>query len=135
MGMLTTLTAWLSGRAAGQELAKLDTEGVGALARDVGLSADQLMQLSAHGNTAGEELPRLMLALSLAPEKTERIGPSIMRDMSIVCSGCKLKRHCRHDIHCGWAPVVQRYCPNTYTIRSLFRERYELVLPRFRVDR
>jgi hypothetical protein len=129
MGMLTSLATWLSGRATGQELADLASEELGALARDVGLSADQLMQLSAHGTTGSQDLPLLMVALGLVPEKTARIHPGVMRDMSVVCSGCKLKRRCRSDISNGWAPVVQRYCPNAHAIRSLHRERYELVLP------
>ncbi len=128
MGLMTTLANWWSTRMARRELALLDGEELRALAHDLRLSTDQLTRLTAHG--ASDDLPRLMRAFGLAPERTERAYPDVMRDMSIVCSGCKLKHCCRSDVDCGWAPVVQRYCPNTHTIKALHRERYESVLPR-----
>jgi uncharacterized protein YjiS (DUF1127 family) len=128
MGLITTLANWWSARMARRELALLGAEELRALVHDLGLSADQLMQLTAQGSS--DDLPRLMRAFGLAPERTERAYPDVMRNMSIICSGCKLKRRCRSDVDCGWAPVVQRYCPNTHTIKALHRERYESVLPR-----
>ena len=129
MSWMTTLANWRSARVARRELTLLDAGELRALARDVAVSADQLTGLTGHGAKGNDELPRLMRALGLTPERTERIHADVMRDMSIICSGCKFKRRCRHDIDCGWAPVVQHYCPNTHTIKALYRERYELVLP------
>jgi hypothetical protein len=127
MGLMSIVANWRSARMARRELALLDAEELRALAHDLGLAADHLARLTAQGGS--EELPRLMRALGLPRERAERIHPTVMRDMSIVCSGCRLKRRCRNDVACGWAPVVQRYCPNTHTIKALHRERYELALP------
>jgi hypothetical protein len=127
MGLMTTITHWRSSRRAGQELASLDADGLGALARDVGLSLDQLTRLTARGARAGEELPRLLQAVGLAPERIARTHPDVMRDMSIVCSGCEFARRCRRDLDRGWTPVVQRYCPNTDTFKALQAERCHVV--------
>ena len=127
MGLMTTITHWRSGRKAGRELTSLDADGLAALARDVGLSPDQLTRLTARGGRAGEELPRLLDAVGLASERIGRTHPDVMRDMSIVCSGCAAARRCRRDLDRGWAPVVQRYCPNTETISALRAERCHVI--------
>jgi len=127
MGLMTTITHWCSGRKAGRELTSLDADALGALARDVGLSPDQLTRLTERGARAGAELPRLLDAVGLAPERIGRTHPDVMRDMSIVCSGCEAARRCRRDLDRGWAPVVQRYCPNTETIKALQAERCHVV--------
>ena len=125
MGLMTTISHWRSSRKAGRELNSLDADGLGALARDVGLSPDQLTRLTACG--AGEGLPRLLDAVGLAPERIGRTHPDVMRDMSIVCSGCEAARRCRRDLDRGWAPVVQRSCPNSETISALRAERCHVV--------
>ena len=127
MGLMTTITHWRSRPTAGHELTSLDADGLGALARDVGLSPDQLTRLMARGSGGGEELPRLLQAVGLVPERTGRTHPDVMRDMSIVCSGCEATRRCRRDLDRGWAAVVQRYCPNIETIKALQAERCRLV--------
>lgn len=127
MGLMTTISHWRSSRKDGRELTSLDVDGLGALARDVGLSPNQLTRLTERGARAGEELPRLLDAVGLAPERIGRTHPDVMRDMSIVCSGCVAARRCSRDIDRGWAPVVQRYCPNTETIKALQVERCHVV--------
>ena len=129
MGLVAAIRRWRSIRARTDEFGSLGRDQQEALARDVGLPVDTLGALMARGPESAAELPRLMQALDLAPERTEEIHPAVIRDMRAVCSGCKSKSRCRSDIACGWAPVVLRYCPNTSTIKALHRERYELALP------
>lgn len=123
MGLMTTITHWWSSREADHELISLDADGVGVLARDVGLSPDQLTRLAARSSSRGEELPRLMRAVGLAPERIGRIHPGVMRDMSIVCSGCEAVRRCRRDLDQGRASMMHGYCPNMETIKALQAER------------
>jgi hypothetical protein len=127
MGLTNTIKHWRSSRKAGHELISFGADGLGALARDVGLSPDQLSRLTARGARAGEELRRLLDAVGLAPERIRRTHPDVMRDMSIVCSGCEAARRCQRDLDRGWVPVVQRYCPNTGTIKALQAERCRIV--------
>ncbi|WP_445500681.1 hypothetical protein [Microvirga sp. G4-2] len=126
MTLMTLITNWRSGRMAGRELASFDADGLQALARDVGLSPDGLARLASRG-AAGGELPRLLSAVGLAPERMARTHADVMRDMSVVCSGCAAARRCRRDLDRGWVPVVQRYCPNAVTIKALQAERCRAV--------
>jgi len=123
MGLMSAWTKWHSARAAEWEVARLGTEDLRCLAQDVGVSADQLVRLASRRAKGADELPLLMKALGLSPEKTARTRPDVMRDMSVVCSGCKVASHCRRAIESGWAPVVQRYCPNAVTLQALLDER------------
>ncbi|MEE1609857.1 hypothetical protein [Microvirga sp. CF3016] len=123
MGLMTTLTRWRSSRQAGQELTSLDAGELAALARDVGLSLDQFIRVTARGARAGEELPRLLDASGLVPQWLEHTRPDVMRDMSVVCAGCGVAKSCRRDLDRGWAHAVRRYCPNVETITALLAER------------
>jgi len=126
MTLMTLIKNWRLGRTVGRELASLDADGLQALAQDVGLSPDQLARLASRSG-AGGELPRLLSAAGLVPERMARTHADVMRDMSIVCSGCEVARRCRRDLDRGWAPVVQRYCPNAETIKALRAERCRAV--------
>jgi hypothetical protein len=122
MGLMTTIATWRCGWAAERELQNLDANELRALAEDVGFSTDRLIGLTTRGAKGAEELPRLMRALGLVPEEVARTHPDVMRDMSVVCSGCVAASHCRNALDSGWAPVVQRYCPNTVTLKALLAE-------------
>ena len=125
MDLMTTIRRWRAKRKAGEDLAHFDANELQALARDVGLSPEQLTRFARPGG--GEELSRLLRFGGLVPERIERTHPDVMRDMCIVCSGCKAVRRCRRDLDRGWAPVVQRYCPNAETIKALREERCRAV--------
>ena len=120
MDLMTTIRRWRAKRKAGEVLAYFDADELQALARDVGLSPEQLTRFARPGG--GEELSRLLRFGGLVPERIERTHPDVMRDMCIVCSGCKAVRRCRRDLDRGWAPMVQRYCPNAETIKALQAE-------------
>lgn len=120
MGLMTVWTKLQSAWAAQSELARLGEEELQGLARDVGIPADRLVQLAS--SKGADELPLLMHALGLSPEKVACSYPAVMRDMTVVCSGCKVAAQCRQAIASGWAPVVPRYCPNADTIKALLAE-------------
>ena len=127
MDLMTTIWNWRSSRKARHELNALDADELAVLARDVGLPLEHLARLTARGVHAGEEMPRLLRGAGLVPERLERTHPDVMRDMSIVCSGCAAASRCRRDLDRGWVPVVQRYCPNAETIKALRAERCHAV--------
>ena len=81
MDLMTTITRWRARRKAGEELADFDANELQALARDVGLSPEQLTRFARLGAGGGEELPRLLRFGGLVPERIERTHP---------------RRHARH---------------------------------------
>jgi hypothetical protein len=123
MDLMTTITRSRARRKAGEELAHFEANELQALARDVGLSSEQLTGFARPGAGGGEDLLRLLRFGGLVPERIERTHPDVMREMCSACSGCEAVRRCRRDLDRGWAPVVQRYCPNTETIKALQAER------------
>ncbi|MBQ0819622.1 DUF6455 family protein [Microvirga terrae] len=105
------------------ELESLDRDQRDALARDIGVSADMLPLLAARDPGAAEELPRLMEALSLDPDRIRRIHSALMRDMSLTCSGCTAAVRCRQDLEHERAPAhYAAYCPNAGTLLDLQEE-------------
>ncbi|NBJ13096.1 hypothetical protein [Microvirga arsenatis] len=126
MSLMTTLRRWWSSRQARKELACLSIHEHATLARDLGLSSDQLDRMAAHGARGGADLHRFLDAMGLAPEWLELTRPTVLREMSIVCSACPVARLCRRDLERGWAPAVRRYCPNIMTIDAILAERSRL---------
>ena len=123
MGLATAIKRWQSNRMRAQELDSLDQDQREALARDIGVSAGMLPVLIAGGPEAAAELPRLMHALSLDIDRIRHIHATLMRDMSLTCSGCTAAVRCRHDLDRGQARThYGEYCPNAETLKKLQEE-------------
>jgi len=124
MGLGETIRRWQAYWAQAHELDGLDKDQRDALARDIGVSADMLPVLVARGPDAAAELPRLMEALDLDSEQVRQIHASVMRDMSLTCSGCTTAVRCRDDLANGRASAhFAEYCPNAATLQGLSYER------------
>jgi hypothetical protein len=120
MGLGTAIKRWQSNWMRAQELDSLDQDQRAALARDIGISAEMLPILVARGPEAAAELPRLMHALSLDSDRIRHIHATLMRDMSLTCSGCTAAVRCRHDLDQGRARTHYReYCPNAEILQEL----------------
>ncbi len=120
MGLGATIGRWQANWAQAHELDALDKDQRDALARDIGVSAEMLPILVARGPDAADELPRLMEALSLDPERIRQIHAALMRDMSVTCSGCTAAVRCRDDLTHKRAPAhFSDYCPNAETLQEL----------------
>ena len=120
MGLGTAIKDWQLNWKRRHELDFLDPDQRNALARDIGVPAEMLPILVARGPDAAKELPRLMNALSLDPEQIRQIHASLMRDMSLTCSGCTAAIRCRDDLERGVAPIHYReYCPNADGLKEL----------------
>lgn len=120
MGLGTVIRQWQVNWAQAHELDSLDRDQREAIARDIGVSAEMLSVLAARGAEAAAELPRLMNALALDPDRIRHIHAALMRDMSLTCSGCTAAVRCRHDLDHGRATAhYADYCPNTETLQEM----------------
>jgi Family of unknown function (DUF6455) len=122
MGLRTAIKRWQSNWMRAQELDFLDQEQRDALARDIGVSTEMLPALVARDPEAAAELPRLMSALSLDNERIRHIHATLMRDMSLTCSGCTAAVRCRHDLDLDQGRArahYGEYCPNAETLQEL----------------
>ncbi len=120
MRLMEAFGQWRSDWSAQREFLALDRAEREALARDVGVAEDRLERALARGSRAGEELPRLLHALSLDRDVILRRHCGVLRDMQAVCSECPVVRSCRRRLDLGQASETYRaYCPNAETIDAL----------------
>jgi len=93
------------------------------MARDVGLSSNELYRMSKLKPDAAKLLLDRMSALHLNPETFAKVHPSTMRDLQRLCSNCTSKMRCRRDlVHRRDNPVWRKYCPNEATLDALKAE-------------
>ncbi len=122
--VFSTIANWIKDYrdALGQrsELANCTPEEVASIARDIGVSAGDLSFFTAKGPHAADELPKLLRALGVDPEKIASAKPDRMRDLQRICVTCGHKGQCRHDLASGTAAGHYReYCPNAISIDAL----------------
>jgi len=105
------------------ELASCTPDQVAAIARDMGLSPGELLSITAKGPRAADELPKLLRALGVDPQKLASEDPGMMRDLQRICVTCGHKGQCQHDLAGGTAASHYRdYCPNAISLAALFHE-------------
>jgi uncharacterized protein DUF6455 len=111
------------GRSEHAQLEALDSAEVEHMAREFGVSADQLLAVSQSRGRASELLHRMMRVNGLSLEELRRSHPDVARDLEIHCSLCNEKRRCRRELESGDAPEgFADYCPNASTFVELQAE-------------
>jgi hypothetical protein len=117
-------TNWLGRRKRLAEVEQLGAEEAASIARDIGASAPEIRALASKWPDTSESLLASRLrALKLDPATLSTTKPAVARDLSRVCTLCKDKPQCRHDLEqrpdsAAW----QSYCLNTSTLKALQQE-------------
>jgi Family of unknown function (DUF6455) len=97
---------------------------VAAIARDIGLSTQELEFIASKGPHAADELPKLLRALGVDPQKLASDRHTTLRDLQRICITCGHKTQCQHQLAAGTAAKdYHEYCPNAMSIDELFRLR------------
>jgi uncharacterized protein DUF6455 len=108
------------------ELARCRPEEVASMARDIGVSPQELKFFVKKGPRAADELPKLLRALGVDPQKLASDDQNKMRDLQRLCITCGDKNQCRHDLAAGTAASrYNDYCPNAASIRAIFQSSSE----------
>jgi hypothetical protein len=111
---------WLTRRRESAETCGCDAQEFALIARDLGVSVDELDDLVRRSPYAADELPKMLAALHLDAEAIARAQPLVMRDMERVCAHCEHKRQCDHDLAVGAAAQhYTEYCGNTPNLEAL----------------
>lgn len=103
---------------ASSELQTLEPHQVEAIARDVGVTTDELYELDLAGSQVSL-MPRRLEREGIEPVVVQAEWPSVWKDLQRVCTVCASKDVCRHDLDA--APDSEswrRYCPNENTIKA-----------------
>jgi hypothetical protein len=97
---------------------------VGAIAKDLGITASQLQAVVAKGPGAADLLQKMLVALGVDPERIAKAEPAAMRDLQRLCAACDHKSRCRHELAAGTAAThFHEFCPNAFTLDALFAEK------------
>ena len=104
------------------EFAHCGAEEVALIARDIGVSPVELITIANKGPHAADELPKLLRALGVDPQKLGSNDPALMRSLQRICISCEHKDQCQHDLAAGTVTSNYRdYCPNAMSLDALFQ--------------
>jgi hypothetical protein len=125
--ILVRIVHWWKERAAQrqamEELRAMGDAALNELARDFGVSSDQLLSLVARGRHSADEMVAMMREIGLDPEVIEQAKAQIFRDMQLVCAFCESKGQCHHDFAAHTAEEhFEVYCPNARQLKELKAE-------------
>lgn len=110
---------WIRTREAVAELDRCGPVATASVARDIGLTGQDLRILAGKWPDSSDLLAQRMQGLDLA-----RIEPEVVRDLQRVCTQCAGKSKCRRDLATNpLDPAWQEYCPNAPTFAALVAER------------
>lgn len=101
------------------DLHMLDAGQVQEIARDIGVTTDDLYHLDRLGAQASL-MPQRLSQEGLNPVVIQAEWPAVWKDLQRVCGNCRSRDVCRNELEL--APDAQdwrRYCPNEHTIKSL----------------
>jgi len=106
-----------------QRLDACDSSELARIARDVGLSSDDLRHMAELGPDAAKLLLDRMAVLHLDPDALAKDDPTTARDMQRLCSSCVSKKRCQRDLLLTPDdPLWREYCPNAGTLGELQSE-------------
>jgi hypothetical protein len=106
------------------EMQRLDSQEVEAIARELNLTAAELGALA----SASSSLQSLNTRLAHAGLSEEALAAShgdVLRDLRRVCSLCPARARCARDIARERRATPSKYCPNEQTLRALEYEAYQ----------
>jgi uncharacterized protein YjiS (DUF1127 family) len=110
-------------RQLGQRLDQCVCYEIANLARDAGLSPNDLRRMAKLGPDAAKYVLERMTALHLDAEAIAKNEPATMRDLQRLCSTCASKKQCQFDLLLvPDDPNWWRYCPNAGTLAALQSE-------------
>ena len=101
------------------ELVNCAPEQVAEIARDIGVSTEELKFALEKGSHGSDELPRLLRAIGVDPQKLSSTEPALMRSLERICITCGHKEQCQHNLAAGTAVRhYQYYCPNAVGLNA-----------------
>jgi hypothetical protein len=111
---------WRMWRERRTELLYCDPAEVERMARELGLSAGELVALARTGPDAATLSERRLVAMGIYPSAVRTSEPLVMQDLQRCCSTCDSKRRCERDLDdrsksSDWL----QYCPNAATLMAL----------------
>lgn len=124
--VLRSIAQWISryreARGLRDDLMNCSAAEVESMARELKITADELVTLSRKGPNAADLLQKLLVALGVDANGLAHDDPLVMRDLQRLCTTCNDKCRCELDIANGLiADNFRDYCPNAFTLDALLQ--------------
>ena len=104
------------------QLGLLDSQELGRVAWDLGLSEDALRDLVARGPDAVHLLYERMQVLGLSKADVDLAAHGVLRELQKTCALCNEKGMCEKDLaRRPDDPVWKSYCSNAVTLETLMK--------------
>jgi hypothetical protein len=100
---------------------------VARMAKDIGVTPNQLQELVRKGADSAKLLKAMLAALHVDPKTIAEIDPLVMREMKWLCITCNNRKRCKHELAKGTATEhFHEYCPNAISIDELLNQKQQL---------
>jgi hypothetical protein len=105
------------------EFAMCGPDEVMRMAKEIGVTPNQLQDLARKGPDSAKLIRRMLIALHVDPKTIADIDPLVMREMSWLCLTCTNKKRCQHELAKGTASEhFRQFCPNAVSIDELLKQ-------------
>ena len=111
----STLARW-------NEMQRLDSEEMEAIARELHLSKAELGALAFQSSGSLLSLEKRLSHAGLSADALAASHGEVLRDLRRVCSQCLSKTRCARDLKHERRATPAKYCPNEQTLRALADE-------------
>jgi Family of unknown function (DUF6455) len=130
--MLNSIARWVNryrdilGRT--NDLGQCSRDEVMQIAKDLGVSANELREMVKKGPHAADLVQKMLVALNVDPKAIANSNPLIMRDLQRLCINCADKNRCASELEKGTAATqFHEFCPNALTLDTLFEPQHQPV--------
>lgn len=104
------------------ELQRLDSREIEAIARELNLSKAEFVALTLRPSGSLQSVSRRLSHPGLAERDLEASHGDVLRDLRRVCSQCSSTARCARDLEHERHAKPAKYCPNEQTLRALSDE-------------
>jgi len=89
-------------------------------AKEIGVTSNQLNELTRMGRGNTNLLKSMLVALQVDPKVVAKIDPLVMRELKWLCLTCNDKKRCKHEVRKGTAHKhFHEFCPNAVSLDEL----------------
>jgi len=107
------------------EMQRLDSQEIEAIARELNLSAAELGALAFTNSGSLNSLDTRLVHAGFSQETLAASHGDVLRDLRRVCGQCPSKARCARDLARERQATPSKYCPNEQTLRALEYEAHQ----------